>query len=137
MGSRLKAVEVARSSARNCRHRPPLPRNVGTPLAADTPAPVRMVTRDEPRRRAASSSSLWSSLVRDVRSTPNDQFPTSKHFQSPIPDSQSIGNYWPLAVGRREWLVVGSWSLGVERERRKLPSIVWTWLKRFAYDRGS
>ena len=28
------------------RHNPPLPRKVGTPLAAETPAPVRIVTRD-------------------------------------------------------------------------------------------
>src|SRR5688572_1128667 len=36
-----KASGVARSSARYCRHKPSSPRNVGTPLAADTPEPVR------------------------------------------------------------------------------------------------
>ena len=44
-GSRAKAPGVARSSARNWRHRPPVPRKVGTPLAADTPAPVSTVIR--------------------------------------------------------------------------------------------
>ena len=60
-GSRANASGVARSSARNDRHSPPAPRNVGTPLAADTPAPVSTVTRRASFRRAASFSSTRSS----------------------------------------------------------------------------
>ena len=56
-GSRANASGVARSSTRNDRHSPPAPRNVGTPLAADTPAPVSTVTRRASFRRAASFSS--------------------------------------------------------------------------------
>ena len=55
-GSRANASGVARSSARNDRHRPPAPRKVGTPLAADTPAPVSTVTCRASLRRAASFS---------------------------------------------------------------------------------
>lgn len=43
-GSRAKASGVARSSARYCRHSPSAPRNVGTPLSAEIPAPVSTVT---------------------------------------------------------------------------------------------
>ena len=39
------ACGVASVMGRRDRHNPPLPRNVGTPLAADTPAPVITVTR--------------------------------------------------------------------------------------------
>ena len=42
-GSRAKASGVASSSGRKSFQRPPGPRNVGTPLAAETPAPVRTV----------------------------------------------------------------------------------------------
>jgi hypothetical protein len=44
-GSRRNAAGVASSSGRKLRHKPPLPRNVGTPLAAETPAPVTTVMR--------------------------------------------------------------------------------------------
>jgi hypothetical protein len=44
-GSRANASAVASASGRKFRHKPPAPRKVGTPLAADTPAPVRTVTR--------------------------------------------------------------------------------------------
>src|SRR5689334_11422355 len=42
-GSRSNASGVARSSARNVRHKPSAPRKVGTPLSAEIPAPVKIV----------------------------------------------------------------------------------------------
>ncbi len=44
-GSRSKAGGVARSSARKLRQRPSVPRNVGTPLSPEMPAPVRTAMR--------------------------------------------------------------------------------------------
>src|SRR5688572_25525017 len=44
-GSRANEFGVARSSARKLRQRPSAPRKVGTPLAAETPAPVIAVMR--------------------------------------------------------------------------------------------
>src|SRR5207247_2044011 len=44
-GSRAKASGVARSWGRNVRHSPADPRNVGTPLSAEIPAPVRVTMR--------------------------------------------------------------------------------------------
>jgi hypothetical protein len=49
-GSRANAAAVARSSGRWERHSPSGPRKVGTPLAAETPAPVSEVTRPARRR---------------------------------------------------------------------------------------
>ena len=60
VGSRPNAPAVASSSARNWRHSPPLPRKVGTPLAAETPAPVRIVT---PRRTAEAVGNRRRSIV--------------------------------------------------------------------------
>ena len=45
LGSRPKASAVASVSGRKFFHRPSASRNVGTPLAAETPAPVRTVMR--------------------------------------------------------------------------------------------
>ena len=55
-GSCANAWGVARSSGLNRRQSPSAPRNVGTPLAADTPAPVSTVTRRAFEMRAASSA---------------------------------------------------------------------------------
>ena len=47
---------VASSSTRKCFQRPSVPRNVGTPLAAETPAPVSTVTRRAPASAATTSA---------------------------------------------------------------------------------
>ena len=46
LGSLLKASGVASSSALNFRHSPSFPLKVGTPLSAETPAPVSTQTED-------------------------------------------------------------------------------------------
>jgi hypothetical protein len=51
-GSRPNASAVASVSGRKFLHSPPAPRNVGTPLAAETPAPVRTVIRALADRRS-------------------------------------------------------------------------------------
>ena len=55
-GSRRKAWGVASCSGRCVRQSPPGPRNVGMPLAAETPAPLITVIRDSGRSRAARRS---------------------------------------------------------------------------------
>src|SRR5687768_234128 len=55
LGSRAKACGVASVSGLKSFHSPPAPRNVGTPLAADTPAPVNTVMRASGVRRRTSS----------------------------------------------------------------------------------
>src|SRR5687767_9316519 len=62
-GLRRNASGVAKSSARYWFQRPSCPRNVGTPLAAETPAPVRMVRRDAAPIRAATASMRSCMLV--------------------------------------------------------------------------
>src|ERR1051325_4594431 len=58
-GSRANACGVAKSSARKLRHKPPSPRNVGMPLSAETPAPVKTTTlRGRSARIAAAASSI-------------------------------------------------------------------------------
>ena len=58
-GSRANASGVASSSARKLRHNPPSPRNVGMPLSAETPAPVKTTTlRGRSARIAAAASSI-------------------------------------------------------------------------------
>ena len=52
---RAKASAVASCSGRKLFQSPPAPRNVGIPLAAETPAPVITVTRDAARSRSARS----------------------------------------------------------------------------------
>jgi len=61
-GSRSNAYGVASSAASNCSHRPVcLSRKVGIPLSADTPAPVRTVTRVAARSAVMrlSGNSYW------------------------------------------------------------------------------
>ena len=65
-GFMANASGVARSSARNCRHRPSSPRKVGMPLADDTPAPVKTTMAPSARRREISSS--VSTGIRGARS---------------------------------------------------------------------
>lgn len=59
-GSRANASGVARSSGRYDFHHPPAERNVGIPLSAETPAPVRTTTRT---RSAVSASISRSEIV--------------------------------------------------------------------------
>src|SRR5688500_4858454 len=59
-GLRSNASAVARSSERKLRHSPSAPLKVGTPLAADTPAPVSTVTRRARLSRSANRISLGS-----------------------------------------------------------------------------
>src|SRR5688572_16291140 len=54
-GSRAKACGVASDSGLKLFHSPSAPRNVGTPLAADTPAPVSTVMRASRVSRRARS----------------------------------------------------------------------------------
>src|SRR5687767_7189534 len=51
----MNASKLASSSGRNFFHRPSSPRNVGTPLSAETPAPVRTQTSSACRIRSISS----------------------------------------------------------------------------------
>src|SRR5688572_17957435 len=46
-------------------------------------------------------------------SIPNYQLPTPNHFQFPIPNL-AFRTRLGLGVGRWEWLVVGTWKLGIE-----------------------
>src|SRR5829696_7575256 len=55
LGSRPKASAVASVSGRKFFHRPSAPRNVGTPLAAETPAPVSTVMRASGSKRSTRS----------------------------------------------------------------------------------
>src|SRR6478609_3379336 len=62
LGSRPNASAVASASGRKFFQSPSAPRNVGTPLAAETPAPVRTVMRASGFRRATSSFTTGESL---------------------------------------------------------------------------
>ena len=57
-GLRANAAGVAKSSGRWLRHSPPGPRNVGTPLSAEMPAPVRTATDD-------AAFSHWRAICQD------------------------------------------------------------------------
>src|ERR1043165_3953833 len=48
---------------------PPPPRNVGTPLSADTPAPVNTKTARAERRRSRTSSSMLRSLFAGIETS--------------------------------------------------------------------
>src|SRR6266540_2724524 len=69
LGSCANASGVASSSGRKSFQRPPGPRKVGTPLAAETPAPVRTVMRapvESRRARDRRSASSVMVLLREV-----------------------------------------------------------------------
>ena len=71
-GSRANASGVASSSTRKCFQRPSAPLNVGTPLAAETPAPVITVTRRAPvsaSTRGLRHYGLGSSALRTLATT--------------------------------------------------------------------
>ena len=108
-GSRANAPGVARSSGRNRRQRPSCPRNVGTPLAADTPAPVRIVSRRAPLMRLAS----------EIRSF-------SRNAQLPTPNAQNATR--PSAHGSWESLTTScpigtrdGWRAPRSRRRARSP----------------
>src|SRR5688572_15388962 len=84
MGSRWNAAGVARSSGRYWRHSPSAPRKVGTPLAAEMPAPVRTVTRDARRRCAARSSSDIARLPELGHGRPRVMDTVEQKFERPV-----------------------------------------------------
>src|SRR5438093_602931 len=82
-------------------HSPPRPRNVATPLSAETPAPVRTATREARRSRSAARSSLASppsgsqrirlfriqpGFVRDLPWLEDDRPPSDPRLPSPESD---------------------------------------------------
>src|ERR1043165_674505 len=97
-GSRANASGVASSSARKLRHNPPSPRNVGMPLSAETPAPVKTTTL---RGRSARIAAAASPIVLTRRSVRLHRAKCAKHYRPWSHGRRSRVGGWRSSSGRR------------------------------------